>query len=76
MKGCWSKLDRHILEVLCDNNREHYEYFMDLLANLVQLDLKPGVAIVLVGKKGTGKSLAVSYIGRIFWQALRSADEA
>ncbi len=66
LAGSWAKLDRHILEVLCDNDQGHYQYFLDLLANLVQLDQKPGVAIVLVGKKGTGKSLAVSYIGRIF----------
>ena len=66
VKGSWAKLDRHIQDVLCDNNREHYEYFLDWLANLVQLDQKPGVAIVFVGKKGTGKSIPVSYIGRIF----------
>lgn len=47
---------RHLLEHICVGNREHYDYVLDWLADLVQhpADI-PGVSVVLRGEPGAGK---------------------
>jgi len=48
----------HIKHVLCGSNEEHYEYLLNYLAHLVQKPGdKPGIALVMRGRKGAGKSL-------------------
>jgi hypothetical protein len=55
--------------VVCDNNYEAYRYLIRWMARAVQLPDKPGeVAVVLRGKKGTGKSFTVQAFGRLFGQ--------
>lgn len=47
---------RHVLEHICAGNREHYDYVLDWLADLVQNPaVIPGIAIVLRGDPGAGK---------------------
>ncbi|SIQ58088.1 Primase C terminal 2 (PriCT-2) [Rhizobium sp. RU20A] len=64
-KSC-ALFTQHLFEVICDKNAEHFEYAMDYFAHMIQRpEEKPGVAIVLVGKKGTGKDTIFDYISKI-----------
>jgi len=66
-EGDWSLFKRHIWEVIVSNNKDAYEYIMYWMAHLVQQPggQRPGTAIVLRGKQGTGKGCFVSQLGRI-----------
>ena len=56
-------------DVLCGHNGELYEYLLDWLADMIQNPAdKPGVAMVLRGEQGTGKTFIVETIGRLFGQ--------
>ena len=70
-QGDWSLMRKHIFEVICDGNAEHFEYVMAWMARAVQDPGgdKPGVAIVLKGGKGIGKGVFVNYFGSIFGEA-------
>lgn len=70
IKGQWKRMERHILEVICNNDREVFNYVMAWLARIVQDPggKKPGVVIVLRGKQGTGKGIFVNNFGMIFGQ--------
>lgn len=47
----------HLKHNICKGNRFYFRYLLAWLANMIQdPDRKPGVALVLRGKKGTGKS--------------------
>lgn len=57
----------HIKHVICSGNKEHYDYLLGWLAHMVQYpEDKPGVAVVLRGKKGGGKDTVANYVGRMF----------
>ena len=70
-KGEWSKMKSHILNVICGGNEKHFNYFIQWMARIVQDPggKRPGVTIVMKGKKGTGKSLVSEYFGSIFGDA-------
>ena len=70
-QGDWSKLRQHMLEVLCNDNQEHFTYLMCWMARMVQDPggSRPGVAVVLKGGKGVGKGVFVNYFGEIFGEA-------
>ena len=60
---------QHIVEVLAGGNQQHADYIISWLADIVQNpSQKPGVALVLKGKKGVGKDTLAetmkSIIGR------------
>lgn len=56
-KGCWSMLEWHLKNSICGGVEEEYEYLLDWFAHMVQQPAKkPGVALVLKGGKGWGKS--------------------
>lgn len=56
----------HIFANLCKGNAYHYKYLMAWLADMVQQpSRKKGVALVLRGKKGTGKSKFADILRRI-----------
>ena len=67
--GDWSRMRRHMLEVMASGNREHFEYIMNWLAWAVQNpDRQAEVAMVFKGKRGAGKGTLGNAMLRIFGQ--------
>lgn len=57
----------HILDNLCDGNREHFDYLIRWMARVVQSPAESGeVAIVFRGRMGTGKGLFAKWFGRLW----------
>lgn len=57
---------RHLEEFVCQGNEEYYQYLIDWLSHLVQFPEEvPGVALVLRGEKGSGKTVLAYYIKRM-----------
>lgn len=57
----------HIKNNICSSDEHNYKYLIGWLAKLVQKPDSAGqVAVVLRGKKGTGKSFFVKTIGKLF----------
>lgn len=57
---------KHIREVVCNGDRKISEWLLDFLAHMFQRPWeKPGVAIVMKGKKGAGKDTLGTYLGKI-----------
>lgn len=76
--GDWSLLRNHIRDNICSGDAGCFEYVLNWLAWMVQHPDMPGqVAIVLRGKKGTGKSKLGYWIGQMmrehFFHATQSA---
>jgi hypothetical protein len=76
--GDWALLRNHILDNICSGDAECFNYVLNWLACMVQQPDMPGqVAIVLRGKKGTGKSKLGYWIGQMmrehFFHATQSA---
>ncbi|MBG77475.1 MAG: hypothetical protein CL570_00380 [Alphaproteobacteria bacterium] len=68
-EGDWSLLRDHIYKNVCGSNDVWFKYFMSWVARMIQKPDCPGeVAIVLRGKKGTGKSITWRHIGKLFGQ--------
>jgi len=64
-KKCSLFLD-HILEVVCAGDQKSYAWLLNHFAHLAQYPArKPETAIVVVGKKGAGKSLMFDVIGQL-----------
>jgi hypothetical protein len=64
--SCWRFL-RFIREIICNENREHCRWLLAWLAQIVQHpEFKPGTAVVLIGKKGAGKSFFGKKIRKLF----------
>lgn len=57
----------HIKTIICDDNKDHYEWLMDWLADLVQdpANVK-GCAIIMKGGEGAGKGIFAETIGELF----------
>lgn len=65
-KADYSLIEWHVDNVLCSGNKTDADYLKDWIAHLLQFPTqKPGVAIVMRGDKGTGKSL--------FWSSVIKA---
>jgi hypothetical protein len=57
-KGRWDLLEWHLRHAICGSNEEEYEYLLDWFSHLFQFPFeKPGVALVLQGGRGWGKSM-------------------
>lgn len=57
----------HVRDNVCSGNAEHYAYLLGWMARAVQEPDSPGeVAIVMRGKRGTGKSFFGKMMGRLF----------
>lgn len=65
----WSRLKQHLFEHVCGADQASYDYILNWLAFAVQnLGSPIGVALVLIGKKGAGKSIITQFLGRLFGQ--------
>jgi hypothetical protein len=57
----------HLKENLCQGNQTYYKYLLGWMASAVQHPASPGhAAVVLRGRKGTGKSFFGTQFGRLF----------
>lgn len=64
-RGCRLILD-HLRNVICSGNEEYFRYMLGWAAHMVQQpEDKPGVALVLVGKKRIGKDTFFEYLGKL-----------
>lgn len=62
-KGEWRLMKRHLKQVFCQNNEELFTWLMTWLAHIFQRPQeKPGVAVVIRGEKGTGKSIIFDFL--------------
>lgn len=63
----WKKLKHHLLHHVAGNDPEAFDYILNWLAFGVQkLDRRIGVALVLIGPKGSGKSIITKLYGFLF----------
>lgn len=76
--GKWSLFEEHIFENICGGRRDHYEWLIQWMAQLVQEPaIKLGTAVVIRGGKGTGKSIFAETFGKLFgsyFKTLNSGD--
>lgn len=65
-RGCKLFL-KHVKEVICSGNQEIYDYIMTWLADAIQnITSRPGIALVLQGLQGTGKTIFMDYVLRMY----------
>lgn len=65
--GDWSRLKAHILGNICSGDGGLCEYVLNWMAHAVQRPGEPGhVALVLRGKRGTGKGKLAETLGALF----------
>jgi len=56
----------HIFDNICQKDKEHFNFFIDFFADMIQHPKeKKGVALVLIGDRGTGKTFAIDQIGKL-----------
>ncbi len=69
VKGTWTLMRKHIKDVICSGDKNHYRYVIRWLARMIQKPWTPGeVALVLQGGKGVGKGMLGNAICRIMGQ--------
>lgn len=56
-------VNNHVFNVLCNKNKEHYQYFTDLMASWMQNAKKMKIATIVSGGQGCGKSSFFDFIG-------------
>ncbi len=67
--GDWELLKEHILKNICSGDDDHYAYLFNWMARTVQFPQYPGeVAVVLRGKRGTGKGVFAKNFGKLMGQ--------
>lgn len=77
--GKWDLIRRHIVEVVASDDPESARYILGWLAHLVQYPggERPGTALVLKGRQGTGKGIFVEkLLGPIFGRHFRHLTQA
>lgn len=63
----WSLYRSHVLQIICNGDEELFQYVISWMADAIQHPAqKPGVAIVLRGRQGTGKGKMVEWYGKLF----------
>ena len=64
--GDCSLFHDHLLKNVCSDNGAHYEWLFAWFANIVRDPMnKPGTAVVLRGRQGTGKTLLGQIVGEL-----------
>ncbi len=75
VKGDCSLYLNHIRNIICGGNDEYNHYFISWLANIIcNPEDKPGTAIVIRGKQGTGKSFLFKHFGKTLGAHYKVAD--
>ena len=68
---------KHLLEVVCGGEREHYEWLLDWMAHLFQHPgVKPGIAVALKGGQGAGKSIVGAVLKKLLGKHQVIADKS
>jgi hypothetical protein len=66
-QGDWSLMRKHIRDVICSGNEEHFRYVINWMAYGVQHPDRPiGVNIALRGEEGAGKGFLWRNYGKLF----------
>lgn len=66
-KGSWELMQQHLLNNVCSGNLDYFDYLINWMATAVQHpDNRAGVAVVLRGGKGVGKSIVADHIRKLF----------
>lgn len=67
-QGDWSKMKRHIEDVICAGNQEHSKWLIAWMAHVIQNPggPRPGTSPVLLSEPGAGKGIFVSNFGKLF----------
>ena len=67
IEGKWNLFESHILNVIANGDREIYYWILAWMARIIQDPggEKPGTAIVMRGKQGTGKGIFVNSFGKL-----------
>jgi hypothetical protein len=65
----------HLKQNVCHDSGDWYDYLIQWMAHVVQRPQdKTGIAMVLQGDEGVGKSIVAEYFGRIFGQYYKRID--
>jgi hypothetical protein len=65
----------HLEQNVCQDNKDWLDYLVQWMSHVVQKpQCKTGVAIVLQGDEGVGKSIVAEYFGRIFGRYYKRID--
>jgi len=66
IQGDCSLVLKHVREIICCGNEEHYKYLLSWCAHIVQRPWEIGIAILLRGSQGVGKGVFVHALGALF----------
>lgn len=66
MHACIDRFLNHVFEVIATGDVRVYDHIIAFLADAVQLRPRPGVALALIGKQGSGKGMFVKNFGTLF----------
>lgn len=71
VQGDWGLMKDHILNIVCDGQQHLFDYFLTWCARIFQDPggKRPGVAVVLSGVKGAGKSIVIDAMGKLLGEA-------
>ncbi|WGS00104.1 DUF5906 domain-containing protein [Bradyrhizobium sp. ISRA443] len=75
--GSCARFKEHLRVNVCRENEEYYRYLLGWMAHLVQKPReRPGIALVMRGRKGTGKTVVGDVLGSLFAPHYFPVDDA